>query len=133
MRGAAASAATTTVPDLATAEERCRTLEGAATAPLDLKPVINTSSYTVRENMSILRAYSLFRTMGCRSMVVVDISNHVVGMLTRPDLVDICHPPHDHGHGHGHGGGGHHDTVAVVPAAEGGGRDAPLLTGSGRS
>ena len=63
--------------------ERCRTLEGAATAPLDLKPVINTSSYTVRENMSILRAYSLFRTMGCRFMLVVDIGNQVVGMLTR--------------------------------------------------
>eukprot|EP00966_Prymnesium_polylepis_P085948 1989081-Prymnesium_polylepis.1 len=53
--------------------------------------------------MSILRAYTLFRTMGCRHMPVVDIGHQVVGMLTRNELVDVCnpHPPHGH-HGPSH-------------------------------
>ena len=102
---------------------RCRA-SGALTAPLALHPVLNTSSYTVNDKMSILRAYNLFRTMGCRHMVVVDISNKVVGMLTRHDLVDVCHPPHDDH--------GHHDPPAqpaqpAQPAGTAEGRDAPLL------
>ena len=75
--------------------QRCREIEGAVDAKLDLRPVVNSSSYSVRDSMSILRAYNLFRTMGCRNMIVVDVGNKVVGMLTRNDLVDICHPPHE--------------------------------------
>lgn len=71
--------------------------------------------------MSILRAYSLFRSMGCRTMVVTDIGNKVVGMLSRPDLVDICHPPHDvHDHAPTH------TPAAVVAPAGGTGREALL-------
>ena len=51
----------------------------------------------MRDNISILRAYSLFRTMGCRHMVIVDIGNKVVGALARYDVVDVCHP-HDETH-----------------------------------
>jgi CBS-domain-containing membrane protein len=110
--------------------ERCRSSDALA-APLALGPVVNTSSYCVNEKMSILRAYSLFRTMGCRHMVVVDIGNRVVGVLTRHDLVDVCHPPH-HGHDHGGGGGGGHaEPAAVVPSpvmpTEETTRTAPLL------
>ena len=81
--------------DAANLVQRCRDVEGGVDAPLSLKPVVNLSAYSVRDTMSILRAYNIFRTMGCRNMVVVDIGNKVVGMLTRNDLVDICHPPHD--------------------------------------
>ena len=80
--------------DATAVKDHCRRM-GALNTLLPLGPVINTSTYTVRDNMSILRAYTLFRSMGCRQMVVVDIGNHVVGMLTRNDLVDICHPPHE--------------------------------------
>ena len=95
---------------------RIRALEGADSAPLDLKPVTHTSSYSVRDNMSILRAYSLFRTMGSRHMIVVDIGNRVVGMLARNDLVDVCHPHHDE----------HHDAPAPAAPAAGTGREALL-------
>eukprot|EP01052_Picozoa_sp_SAG31_P071025 SAG31_NODE_29918_length_388_cov_0.719723_1_plen_69_part_00 len=48
--------------------------------------------------MSILRAYLLFRTMGCRHMVVLDIANSVIGMLSRHDLADLfdSHTPNAH-------------------------------------
>jgi chloride channel 7 len=98
---------------------RCRTVAGALEAPLTLGPFINTSSYTVRDNMSILRAYSLFRSMGCRTMVVTDIGNQVVGMLARHDLVDVCHPPH---HGHDHAP----TPAPAAPPAGGSGREALL-------
>ena len=90
--------------------------------------MVNTSSYTVRENMSILRAYDLFRTMGCRHMVVVDISNHVVGMLTRNTLVDVCHPPHDIHHDSGHGGHGSHGAPHDAHSANGA---VPPMSGNG--
>jgi len=80
--------------DATAVKDHCRRM-GALNTLLPLGPVINTSTYTVRDNMSILRAYTLFRSMGCRQMVVVDIGNHVVGMLTRNDLVEVCHPPHE--------------------------------------
>ena len=74
--------------DVAAIKERCRTMD-ALERPLAIGPLINTSAYTVRDSMSILRAYKLFRTMGCRQMVVTDISNKVVGMLTRACLVEV--------------------------------------------
>ena len=89
-------------------------------AKLALGPMINTSSYSVRDNMSILRAYTMFRSMGCRTMVVTDIGNKVVGMLTRHDLVDVCHPPH---HVHDQAPAA---PVTVASPAAGTGREALL-------
>ena len=103
---------------------RCRQ-SNALDAPLALGPLINTSSYTCNERMSILRAYSLFRTMGCRHMVVCDVGNKVVGMLTRHDLVDVCHPPHDD---HGHHEEAHApEPPPATPSTASEGRTAPLL------
>lgn len=99
---------------------RCRSIQGAMEAKLALGPMINTSSYSVRDNMSILRAYTMFRSMGCRTMVVTDIGNKVVGMLTRHDLVDVCHPPH---HVHDQAPAA---PVTVASPAAGTGREALL-------
>ena len=74
--------------------QRCREIEGAVDAKLDLRPVVNSSSYSVRDSMSILRAYNLFRTMGCRnrsSSMWATRSSACSRATTR----DICHPPHE--------------------------------------
>lgn len=90
---------------------RCDALEkcmcdqgGLRDQPCDLDPYVNASAFAVRNDFSLHRAYMLFRTMGLRHLVITDVENKVVGVLTRRDLMDfrlhaILHP---HGHGHGH-------------------------------
>jgi hypothetical protein len=85
--------------------EGCGAVEHAQSMPLLLRPVV-CSSYCVQDTMSVLRAFNLFRAMGCRNMVVTDLHNRVVGMLERDDFADVV-GHHDAGHGHGHGGHGH--------------------------
>jgi len=107
------------VADTESIIEKAKSKAGALDTLISLAPVVNTSGFTCRDNMSILRAYSLFRTMGCRTMVVTDIGNQVVGMLTRHDLVDVCHPPHDE----------HHEAHPPPTTPQGNGnRTAPLLS-----
>ncbi|ESO89755.1 hypothetical protein LOTGIDRAFT_124505, partial [Lottia gigantea] len=50
-------------------------------------PYINTSAFSIPANFSLQRAYILFRTMGLRHMPVVNSENHVVGIITRKDLM----------------------------------------------
>ena len=38
---------------------------------------------------SLLRTYRLFRTLGLRQLVVIDIRNRVVGIITRKDLMQF--------------------------------------------
>lgn len=109
------------VADTESVIDRAKSKPGAVDAHLPLATVINTSGFTVRDNMSILRAYSMFRTMGCRTMVVTDIGNRVAGMLTRHDLVDVCHPPHDE---HEH----HEEPTPPAAQQHGAQRNAPLLS-----
>ena len=55
----------------------------------------------------------------------VDKMEFVVGMLTRHDLVDVCHPPHDD---HGHHEEAHAPEPApATPSTASEGRTAPLL------
>lgn len=54
---------------------------------VDLRPYANTAPYTVNETASIQRTYRLFRTLGLRSLVVVNHHNQVVGIITREDLL----------------------------------------------
>ena len=39
------------------------------------------------EDYSLLRAYMLFRTLGLRHLMVIDVCNRVTGILTRKDLM----------------------------------------------
>ena len=57
----------------------------------------------MRETVSVLRAYQLFRQLGSRHLVVTDIANRVVGLLSRLDFEhDVLHGlVHAHVHAHG--------------------------------
>jgi len=44
---------------------------------------MNCACYTVVESCPLSRAYKLFRSMGLRHLPVIDVQNHVVGMLAR--------------------------------------------------
>eukprot|EP00026_Physarum_polycephalum_P001806 Phypoly_transcript_01809.p1 GENE.Phypoly_transcript_01809~~Phypoly_transcript_01809.p1 ORF type:complete len:747 (+),score=78.68 Phypoly_transcript_01809:857-3097(+) len=54
---------------------------------VDLSPYINVSATVVHETCSYTEAYRLFRTMGLRHLVVINVYNQVVGIITRKDLL----------------------------------------------
>merc|ERR1712173_20099 len=56
---------------------------------IDLRPYMNPVPYSVRESSPLTRVFTLFRTMGLRHLVVVDINNKIIGMITRINLVHL--------------------------------------------
>ncbi|XP_048452082.1 chloride channel protein C-like [Rhincodon typus] len=54
---------------------------------VNLKPYINQSAMTVHANFSLQRTYTIFRTVGLRHLTVVDLRNHILGIITRKDLM----------------------------------------------
>lgn len=48
---------------------------------------MNQSAVSIPGKFSLERAYITFRTMGLRHMTIVDENNHVVGVITRKDLM----------------------------------------------
>ncbi len=58
---------------------------------IDLTPYMNAAPVTVYETATLPRAFSLFRLMGLRHLPVIDFNNHIVGLVTRKDLVFL--PP----------------------------------------
>ncbi|XP_047334028.1 chloride channel protein CLC-d-like [Impatiens glandulifera] len=54
---------------------------------IDLAPFVNSSPYVVPEDMSLTKVYNLFRQLGLRHVFVVPRASHVVGMITRKDLL----------------------------------------------
>eukprot|EP00759_Apiculatamorpha_spiralis_P033544 PhF_6_TR34932/c0_g1_i2/m.50630/K05016/CLCN7; chloride channel 7 len=54
---------------------------------LNLNPYMDTSHFVVSENTCISRVYYLFRSLGLRHLVIVNDTYHVVGIITRKDLV----------------------------------------------
>ena len=67
---------------------KCASDDALMVRPIDLDPFVNASAFSVRDDFSLQRAYALFRTMGLRHLVVTDVDNGVVGILTRRDLMD---------------------------------------------
>ena len=68
-------------------------------------PYIDSCSHSIPSTFSILRAHSLLRNMSLTHITVVNKRNHVVGMLTRKDLLSdhiqrAFHHDEDHGHLH---------------------------------
>uniref|UniRef100_A0A061RFD9 Chloride channel protein n=3 Tax=Tetraselmis sp. GSL018 TaxID=582737 RepID=A0A061RFD9_9CHLO len=57
---------------------------------VDLRPYMNTSAPSVLDTFSVERAYMMFRTLGLRHLVVVDAVNHIVGIISRQDLLGYC-------------------------------------------
>lgn len=54
---------------------------------IDLRPYINRGCYTVPEHAAVTRVYVLFRNMGLRHLPVVSHEGHVLGIVTRKDLI----------------------------------------------
>ena len=54
---------------------------------IDLAPYVDTSALFVRETMCISRTYYIFRIMGLRHLPVLNRQSHVVGIITRTNLV----------------------------------------------
>ena len=53
---------------------------------LDLRPYMNLAPYSLTENSNLPRIFRLFRGLGLRHIVIVDIHNNVVGLVTRIDV-----------------------------------------------
>lgn len=54
---------------------------------VDLDAFVNRSAPRIEEEFSLHRTYIIFRTLGLRHLVVVDMVNRVVGIITRKDLM----------------------------------------------
>ncbi|KAJ6806239.1 chloride channel protein CLC-d isoform X3 [Iris pallida] len=54
---------------------------------LDLAPFLNPCPYIVPEDMSLSKVYNLFRQLGLRHIFVVPRASHVMGLITRKDLL----------------------------------------------
>ena len=57
-------------------------------ADLDLRAYVNRSGVSVPNHFSAMRTFVMFRTLGLRHLPVVDEHNHVVGIVTRKELLD---------------------------------------------
>lgn len=55
---------------------------------IDLRQYVNRSGVCVPHHFSAMRAFIMFRTLGLRHLPVVDEHNHVVGIVTRKELLD---------------------------------------------
>ena len=55
---------------------------------LDLTPYMNPTPVVIRESAPFPRAFSVFRNLGLRHLVVVDKRSVVVGILTRHECTD---------------------------------------------
>ena len=56
---------------------------------LDLRPYMDTAPFTIRQQASLQRSYRMFRTLGLRHLIVVNIQNIVLGIITRKDLAHV--------------------------------------------
>src|ERR1700733_7416581 len=52
-------------------------------------PYMSTSTFCVPSQFSLLRTYLLFRSMGARHLVVTDVHNQVLGIITKKDLMQF--------------------------------------------
>lgn len=55
---------------------------------MDLRPYANTAPYSIQETASVQRTYALFRSLGCRLLLVVNRYNQCVGTISRDDLTN---------------------------------------------
>ncbi|EGG20655.1 chloride channel protein [Cavenderia fasciculata] len=54
---------------------------------VDLRPYMNFAVVSIKNYSSLSEAYRLFRLAGLRHLVVVNVFNQIVGMITRKDLL----------------------------------------------
>ncbi|MEC7291860.1 MAG: CBS domain-containing protein, partial [Pseudomonadota bacterium] len=76
-------------PEYAQETGICLSDGGLRARPRDISPRIDASALCVRSDFSLHRAYMIFRTMGLRHLLVVDVAQaRPVGIVTRHDLVE---------------------------------------------
>lgn len=68
-------------------ESRLLALVKGDGTPVELGSYVHASAIKVQADFSLARALILYRTLGLRAIVVVDVDNRAVGMLTRQDLL----------------------------------------------
>ena len=56
---------------------------------INLRPFVNTSAVAIQSSFSVARMYVLFRSLGLRHLTIVGEGNHVVGIVTRKDLMEV--------------------------------------------
>ncbi|XP_053569112.1 chloride channel protein C-like [Bombina bombina] len=56
---------------------------------INLEPYINMSAVSVPAHFSLHRTYVVFRTLGLRHLIVVDLQNRAIGIITRKDLISV--------------------------------------------
>lgn len=54
---------------------------------INMEIFMNPSPYIVNQLTSVPKAFTLFRTLGLRHLVVTDDDNHVTGIITRKDFL----------------------------------------------
>ena len=56
---------------------------------IDFSNAINSAPYTAISTMSMPAVYNLFRNMGMRHLIVVNLDNEVIGVITRKDIAAL--------------------------------------------
>uniref|UniRef100_A0A7S2WW69 Chloride channel protein n=1 Tax=Rhizochromulina marina TaxID=1034831 RepID=A0A7S2WW69_9STRA len=82
------------IPSEASSAEDLHFLSGVAATDqsmgitIDLEPYLDTAVVTVCETFPLRNTYVLFRSMGLRHLVVVDVYHCVIGIITRHNLLE---------------------------------------------
>ncbi|XP_055609644.1 H(+)/Cl(-) exchange transporter 7 isoform X2 [Uranotaenia lowii] len=58
---------------------------------IDMSMFMNSSPYSVRPETSVPRIFQLFRALGLRHLVVVNLENRIQGIITRKDFLQESH------------------------------------------
>lgn len=53
---------------------------------IDLRPYMNLSPHSLNESSNLPRIFRLFRGLGLRHLVIVNLNNRVVGLVSRIDI-----------------------------------------------
>lgn len=61
---------------------------------IDFNTFMNPSPYAVTEATSAPRLFRLFRALGLRHLIVVNLENRVTGIITRKDLIEPTDEEH---------------------------------------
>ena len=56
---------------------------------IDLRPYMNFNTYTLTPQTTLSRAYTMFRGLGLRHVMIMNESSNVIGMITRKEISEF--------------------------------------------